>query len=184
MGLDTVDLLMEFEKHFQFDIPDEIAMNIYTIKDMTDYVSSMKHVGNEDSEVLKSRKEEILLLMRRVLYKDLKVTDKISEYLDGSTKVKWKELRDSTSLRIQKPYYGGLILLPFYKPQYLWSELSVLDFIEGILIHNFQNWVDFENPSCWSEVYFGVAGITADRIGVHAYELKPYKSFTHDLRID
>lgn len=184
MGLDSVDLLMEFEKKFQFDLPIEIAIDILTIKDMTDYIVQLKNLGNKDSDILKNRKEGILILLRNVLQCDLKESDKISEYLDKSTSEKWKKLRNSTSYKIQKPYYGGFVLPPFYKPQYLWSDLSVSDFIDGILIYNFNEWVDFENPSCWSEIYYGVAGITADRIGVHVYEVQPHKSFAYDLRID
>lgn len=184
MGLDSIELLLEFEKYFQIEIPDQVAEKIYTVKDMTDYISSVKKVSIEDSQVLKSKKEEILLLLRDVFQKELVETEMISNYLTKSTKEKWKELEKSFSYKIDNPFGFLNRYVRFDQPRYEWNEVSVAGFIDGILICNFEDWVDFDNPSCWSEVYFGVAGITVDRLGIDAYEIQPEKFFTKDLRID
>ena len=39
-SLDTVELIMEFEKAFDLEIPDEHAQNIKTVKDAVDYIDS------------------------------------------------------------------------------------------------------------------------------------------------
>ena len=39
-SLDTVELIMEFEKEFDLEIPDEDAQNIKTVKDAVDYIES------------------------------------------------------------------------------------------------------------------------------------------------
>ncbi|MBO5268362.1 MAG: acyl carrier protein [Muribaculaceae bacterium] len=42
-SLDTVELIMEFEKEFDIEIPDEDAQNIKTVQDAVDYIE--KHKG-------------------------------------------------------------------------------------------------------------------------------------------
>ena len=39
-SLDTVELIMEFEKEFGLTIPDEDAQNIKTVKDAVDYIEA------------------------------------------------------------------------------------------------------------------------------------------------
>ena len=41
-SLDTVELIMEFEKEFDIEIPDADAQNIKTVKDAVDYIESHK----------------------------------------------------------------------------------------------------------------------------------------------
>ncbi len=41
-SLDTVELIMEFEKEFDIEIPDEQAKEIKTVKDAVDYIESHK----------------------------------------------------------------------------------------------------------------------------------------------
>lgn len=41
-SLDTVELIMEFEKEFDIQIPDEDAENIATVEDAVKYIQSRK----------------------------------------------------------------------------------------------------------------------------------------------
>lgn len=41
-SLDTVELIMEFEKEFDIEIPDEDAQKIKTVKDAIDYIEAHK----------------------------------------------------------------------------------------------------------------------------------------------
>ncbi|MET3878712.1 phosphopantetheine-binding protein [Chitinophaga sp. OAE865] len=43
MGLDSVELLVTFEKHFGIGIPDAEAETIFTVQDMTDVIA--KHLA-------------------------------------------------------------------------------------------------------------------------------------------
>lgn len=54
MGLDSVELLMEFENYFHIQIPAPEAEKIYTIQNMTDIVAKHLHVS-ENSTTLKMR---------------------------------------------------------------------------------------------------------------------------------
>ena len=41
-SLDTVELIMEFEKEFGISIPDEDTQNINTVKDVIDYIEKLQ----------------------------------------------------------------------------------------------------------------------------------------------
>ncbi|MGM0598857.1 MAG: acyl carrier protein [Candidatus Rifleibacteriota bacterium] len=41
-SLDTVELVMDLEEHFEIEIPDEDAEKLRTVKDAVDYVTSKK----------------------------------------------------------------------------------------------------------------------------------------------
>jgi len=41
-SLDTVELIMEFEKYFDIQIPDDQAENIATVKQAVEYIESSK----------------------------------------------------------------------------------------------------------------------------------------------
>ena len=41
-SLDTVELIMEFEKEFGISIPDEETQNINTVKDVIDYIEKIQ----------------------------------------------------------------------------------------------------------------------------------------------
>lgn len=41
-SLDTVELIMDFEKEFDIEIPEEDAQNIKTVKDAINYIESHK----------------------------------------------------------------------------------------------------------------------------------------------
>ena len=41
-SLDTVELIMDFEKEFDIEIPEEDAQNIKTVQDAVDYIESHK----------------------------------------------------------------------------------------------------------------------------------------------
>lgn len=41
-SLETVELIMDFEREFDLKIPDEDAQNIKTVKDAIDYIESHK----------------------------------------------------------------------------------------------------------------------------------------------
>ena len=47
-SLDTVELIMEFEKVFETNIPDEDAEKIVTVGDAVDYLKNSKDKGNDD----------------------------------------------------------------------------------------------------------------------------------------
>jgi acyl carrier protein len=41
-SLDTVELVMDLEEHFQIDIPDEEAEKLKTVQDALDYITKKK----------------------------------------------------------------------------------------------------------------------------------------------
>lgn len=54
MGLDSVELLMDFENYFSISVPDLEAEKITTVQDMVDFVSKERRIFSEES-VLKEK---------------------------------------------------------------------------------------------------------------------------------
>jgi len=46
-SLDTVELVMALEEHFEIEIPDEVAQKILTVKDAIEYVTHQAVVQSE-----------------------------------------------------------------------------------------------------------------------------------------
>ena len=54
MGLDSVELLMEWEKYFDIQIPDPVAQKISTVQNAVDYFSTILDIS-DDSTILKDK---------------------------------------------------------------------------------------------------------------------------------
>jgi acyl carrier protein len=190
MGLDSVQLIFEFENKFEINISDEEAIQIYTVRDATEIISSRKDVFQEiDAEFLRTR-ESILEVLKTIFSNDVVMESKISSLLNSSNKGKFKDIEIKAGLKIPLPEFnyadksGFFSKLKFWKPNYDWNELTVGDFVDSILISNCKEIVNFKNPASKFEVYIGVAGVTCDVMDINPYEIKPNKDFVKDLGID
>ena len=47
MGLDLVELVMRFEEEFETEIPDQIAAQLFTPKDVINYLMSQPEIRNK-----------------------------------------------------------------------------------------------------------------------------------------
>ena len=59
MGLDSVELVMDFENHFNIEIPDELAEKLYRVQDAVDYIYSIK---SEEKIDKKSVEKAVIML--------------------------------------------------------------------------------------------------------------------------
>ncbi|WP_300674411.1 hypothetical protein [Soonwooa sp.] len=191
MGLDSVELLFQFEKKFQIVISDEEAAKLFTLEDATNTIAQHKNVTKTTCSKIETIKTEIFDTLKQVAtILNMSPNDKISSVLNAHNKGAWNAFEEATKYKIKKPYFDSksktsiLSKLQFWKPNYDWNELTIEEFIDGILIFNYELIVDFINPNGIDEIYIGVAGLTADRTGIDVYDIKPFKSFTRDLGID
>ena len=63
MGMDTVELIMKVEDHFQIRIPDKEAENIYTIADIYKVVAthiSLKHEVSLNKQEIENQVNQII----------------------------------------------------------------------------------------------------------------------------
>ena len=63
MGLDSVELVLAVEEHFQIDIPNEAAAKIQTVRHMRDFiVAELRRRGREaDPDAVFARLREIIV---------------------------------------------------------------------------------------------------------------------------
>jgi acyl carrier protein len=63
MGLDSVELVMEFEDEFETSIPDAVAENMRTIGDFVKYIASANGIAPEDTASVQDIRHRVCLIV-------------------------------------------------------------------------------------------------------------------------
>ncbi|MCB0776774.1 MAG: hypothetical protein KDB99_10685 [Chitinophagaceae bacterium] len=194
MGLDSVELVMEVEKYFSIEIPDQEAEKIYRVQDMVETVARHLKITLENSELQKKIITKLSECFSRLNKKEisLKSDDLIYEFLTVGDKENWKALQKLLDLKIPRPssykpdsnkLNDRFKKLINWTPHYKWNEISVSHFSNVICAHNYTQLLDQNNINDKLEIYVAVMGITVEKIGIDYYEIYPTKSFTDDLGV-
>jgi len=180
MGLDSVELLVTFEKYFGITIPDAAAETIFTVQDMTDVIA--KHLDiTDNSEDLKNRIFQHIK-NSTLVRPGIQLTDNISGYLSPQDHTTWSALEHHLQLEIPRPNTKTGLFAP--RRDYEWASITAGQFTSVICAHNFRTLTNTANIKSKYEIYIIVMGITADKLGVDYYDILPGKSFTGDFGID
>jgi acyl carrier protein len=192
MGLDSVDLLVRFEREFKKEAPDKVAEEMYTVGDVANWFYHNLTIQMPE----KNLKEEIFDLVKNTFRKlklseDLTFTQQLHEVIPKeNVESIWKKLEEN--LQLKMPKINGMIDeikilgVSLYKPK---PKTSILEcdferFIECIGAMNYQKLVNFEHITSKFEIEMAVMGITYDQIGVDIEEIFLDSSFTKDLGVD
>jgi acyl carrier protein len=192
MGLDSVELVMEWEKYFGIDIPDNQAAQINTVEDATNTVSKLLLI-TENNNILRDsilHKLNNCLLELKILDRPLKLDDNVFRILDPKEPI-WKSLSEKLNLKIPLAYCGPsnsvagkLLSFVTKKAVYDWKYIKTEQLIWVIGANNIEKLIDRKNLRSRYEVYLPIIAITVERCGVDFYEVFPEKSFTNDFGID
>jgi hypothetical protein len=195
MGLDSVELVMEVEKHFSISIPDHEAEKAYTVGLLVDCVASILRVtGHKFSlrhktfSIIKSTVKSL-----NVESSDFLLTDKVSSTLDINNTVFLAMLESKLQLKLP-----GINTNVDKKNVILSRVNKWFRFIEKIDFETikWEKYVDITlafnldklNPSIEYgskyEIYLAIMRITVDKIGVEYSEMGIEKSFADDLGVD
>lgn len=189
MGLDSVELLFRIEKEFHIEISNEKASQMFTIAEFTDTISKMKNVSVKESAAVQERFQKISLTIMEIFsLQEIRPDDKISLLFTSSSQSEWVQLKEKLDDQLPAPSFRNtqskiLNTLFFRKPNYDWNLLTVKDFIEGVLIFNFYDFVNFSQPQSKEEIYYGIAGLISKTMDIDVFEIKPWKRITTDLGI-
>jgi acyl carrier protein len=190
MGLDSVELIMDVEKHFSISIPDAKAEKAHTVGQLVDCVAEILGVDKYDFEhrdkTFNLLKEKLGNLLPEL--QDFSITAKVSDTMDIHNKSLIGLLENSLNLKLtgfeEKGFLrNALERIVFYKAIDLRS-ISWKRYIDIILAHNLQQ---LETPLPYTskyEIYIAIMRITVDKIGVDYQEIGLEKSFTDDLGVD
>jgi len=195
MGLDSIELLMEVENYFKIQIPDTVAEKITTVQIMVDTIAIYLNITSDERKLQNEIFSKIsdCILKTNTSASQIMMSDLISTYLSPIEKDNWHTFQVLLGLDVPKPeiinttskkFSDKLKKLINWTPMYDWKEITVENFTNAICANNYQTLLNQNNIICKHEIYIGVMGITADKIGVEYYEILPEKSFTSDLGID
>lgn len=195
MGLDSVELVMEFEKYFNIQISDAITEKIFTVQAAVDVMASFLNVTNETKELQAALLQKIndRLLEKELINQSLNQTELIADKIKTFDKPTWRIIEKETDLNIptisfKKKNKSNLstkmIDYVGLNVDYDLEKLTVANFIEAICAANYKTLIVPEKIKSEYEIYIAISGITVDKVGVDYYEIAPEKSFTRDLGVD
>ncbi|MGV0995302.1 MULTISPECIES: hypothetical protein [unclassified Empedobacter] len=176
MGLDTVELIMEFENHFNICFKDEDIQKVSRVEEVSNLICQMIDVTSENKEELDS----LYVSFQNYFGHHIQLTDKISNYLQVNN---YQNLSNFLNLKIKN--FTNLLKYVFLDYHFIkWENLTVEEFINAILITNCKHLLNNNSPKTQYQVYLIIGSIILDRIGCPVYDIQPYASITKDLRID
>jgi hypothetical protein len=196
MGLDTVELIIRVEKHFEIAIPNRDAERISTVQDFADFVFTLvtlNPTGQCKSQLLfyKLRK---YLIDRHSLERDSimpgsqlanlidvtpEILAEIGEYLE--LQLPAIPLSDSKPAKMKQVRLFGFI---FWTGKAPLADVTLGELVRWTLALNHEKLIDPKNLCCKEDVEGIIAGIVSDSSGYPIHELKMQHSITSDLGMD
>lgn len=191
MGLDTVELVMAIEYHFNLAIPDPVAERLYTVGDVAEYIGQQLGVaGQRQSAVrvvvaqqvlseLPPGSEETTPLQQLVL--DAQIIKALRYALRAQHGLLLPSLAqpaNPAAPSLWERLTGGQLLLPPH-----WRTQTLAELIDWVVAYNYEKLLRPPLTSQY-EVEQAVIGLTSDKSGVPVEEIQLRHSFTNDLGMD
>lgn len=192
MGLDSVELVMEVEKHFSISIPDKEAEKVYTVGNLVDCVSQIIGVTVYNyslrEKVFSTLQQELAVI--RPGLQSYTLHSRIIESLDVQDKMLITGLEQGSGL--QFPGMEATRPNNFWGKTWKWVSSENIDFqaitweryLDMLLAANLEKLVAPWGYRSKYEIYVAIMRILVDKIGVNYAEIGLEKSFTDDLGID
>jgi hypothetical protein len=194
MGLDSVELVMEWEKYFGIQIPDPVAEKINTVQRAVDAIAGILQITNEEP-VLRTLLFNMLreaILKTGLCDRELSPDELLSHVFPENKKETWDTLASRISLIIPLPPQRksvkkkeiGYIISPFWDPKIYYDDFTFSDLTDVIAAANFEKLIISKSIQTKYEIYIALMAITVDKTGIDYYVFKPDQSFTSDFGID
>jgi general stress protein CsbA len=190
MGLDSVELVMDVEKHFSISIPDPEAEKAHTVGKLVDCVANILGMDNYDFG-LRDRTFSLIKASLESLVPDIpgfSLTSKVSDSLDIKDRTLINSLETALNLELPnlhaKGFLDGMLKrLPFFDT-IDFRTITWKRYVDIILSHNLYKLTPPIQYTSKYEIYIAIMRITVDKVGVGYQEIGLEKSFTDDLGID
>lgn len=195
MGLDSVELIMEMEKHFSITIPDPEAEKAATVGKLVDIVARILKAGPYDFTLRLQTFEQIktaICEIRNVPVSFL-ITDQVANGINIFDNTLLAALEEKLDLKLPGLNSKGSIQNGAITKIKQWfsfetsldfSNLNWKKFIDITLAYNLHRLEHRIRYQSRYEIYIAVMRITVDKIGVDFEEIGIEKSFTDDLGVD
>jgi len=195
MGLDSIELVMEVEKHFSISIPDREAEKAYTVGKLVDCVARILDIKGYDFTLRENTfaviKSTLLSLAPRL--PDFSLKDKVSDSLDIKDKFLLASLQGDLQFKLPGIDTKGHDTSGILSRLQNWlCFIEKIDFetitwkkyVDIILALNLYKLIPSIQYKSKYEIYVAIMRITVDKIGVSYLEIGIEKSFTDDLGVD
>lgn len=197
MSLDSVELLISVEKHFDIHIPDPEAAKINTLQDFADCVYSKIKIN--PSEICKSR---ILFYRLRIYFQntfgilptDFYPKKRIGELIPA-TKLKdtWRMIEQEFDVQLPRltsedidPEKNSTKIpgLSFFRKDKKLQQDTIGDLVHGMVAMNHQKFIDVNALCSKRDIEMIIIGIVSNSVGIPVNELRLSHSIVNDLGID
>lgn len=195
MGLDSIELVMEFEKYFAIEIPDQDAEKLWTIGRTIDYIAQKLNVTETNCAIKLTTLKNIIDNLKRVRNYSLDIS------LESSLQSIFGEIKRAdldlviNSINYQVPDINlfdkdsGKIIDKVknwisWKPNCDVPNLTLSEIIIKTIANNLELLVDPKNVKTIDEIEAAVIRIVVDKIGVDYFEVTRTASYTNDLGVD
>jgi hypothetical protein len=195
MSLDSVELVVEFEKYFGLAFPDLEIEKVVTVQDMVNLVAKRLKITKKACSkqyALFVRIQGALLEMQ-LDASGLELKTPIFKILDPEDSNQWREFVSLMQLEVPRPHTEkNKERTGFFKRfnrltwhvNYDWRALNVEQFIMAIAAKNHKQLVGSYELSTLFEIEVVIVGITYEHTLVDIYEIQPGVSFANGLGID
>jgi hypothetical protein len=194
MGLDSVELLMEWERYFNIEIPDLVAEKINTVQNAVDAISTVLNISIDNADL----KDNIFDRLQNAISKSgltnssINQSDLVSKLFPDSNKQTWTVIQNYLGLEIPVPldstndnsFKSKVLTMISWTPKFKYAELTFSELTDIICGNNCNSLIDAKLIKTKYEIYIVLMAITVDKIGIDIYEFKPDKTFTGDFGID
>jgi len=194
MGLDSVELLMEWERYFDIEIPDLVAEKINTVQNAVDAISTVLNISIDNADL----KDNIFDRLQNAIFKtglknsSINQSDLVSKLFPDSNKQTWTLIQNYLGLEIPVPpnstndnsLKSKVLTMISWTPKFKYAELTFSELTDIICGNNCNSLIDAKLIKTKYEIYIVLMAITVDKIGIDIYEFKPDKTFTGDFGID
>lgn len=194
MGLDSVELVMEWEKYFDIQIPNLVAEKIDTVQNAVDAISTILNLTEEKTELKNNIFDRLQNVVSKTIAINLSInqSDLVSKVFPDNNQKTWTLIATELGLEIPfpptKPDDNSLktkvLTILNWTPKFNYTELTFSDLTDIICGNNCQSLIDAKSIKTKYEIYIVLMAITVDKIGIDFYEFKPDKTFTGDFGID
>ena len=194
MGLDSVELVMEWERYFNIEIPNPVAEKINTVQNAVDAISTIINISSDNTDL----KDTIFDRLQSAISKtgltnsSIHQSDLVSKLFSDSNKQTWTLIESALGLEIPFPpsksndnsLKAKILTVISWTPKFNYSELTFSELTDIICGNNCNSLIDAKLIKTKYEIYIVLMAITVDKIGIDIYEFKPDKTFTSDFGID
>jgi hypothetical protein len=198
MGLDSVALLVDVEKHFNISIPNSEAEKIYTVQDFADCVfTKVSFNPNQKcrSQILFYRFREFFASNFEIARSEFSPEKKLCSLIPlNELKKTWTEMEQCLSVKLPtlskldfdrtKKKEVKILGVKFWTRKTPVTDGTVGDLVRWTLSLNHERFLDARNLCNKADIERILIGLMTESLGIPVDEMKLGHSITDDLGVD